>query len=215
MADQALGPRRHNRIQVDRLRARREIGLCQEVGCDCPKGACPSMDRYQWLKTIHPYLLATIDIGPCLIAADRNETVRSSVGVRLFSESKRFVAPQALLRKSLSGIAATYNPHLGSIRPRMTHVGIKIKTNRDEKETRLVRTSITHPLRIDDLPLGNGRLGITFCPGKKGDTVFCAVWDRALISTWTRSRDGVPTPSSAGSKNTNSRGGACLSSKKR
>jgi ADP-ribosyl-[dinitrogen reductase] hydrolase len=44
----------------------------------------------------------------------------------------------------------------------------------------LVRTSITHPLRIDDLPLGNGRLGITFCPGKKGDSVFGAAWDRDL-----------------------------------
>ena len=44
----------------------------------------------------------------------------------------------------------------------------------------MVRTSITHPLRIDDLSLGNGRLGITFCPGKKGDSVFGAAWDRDL-----------------------------------
>lgn len=44
----------------------------------------------------------------------------------------------------------------------------------------MVRTSITHPLRIDDLPLGNGRLGITFCPGKKGESVFGAAWDRDL-----------------------------------
>ena len=44
----------------------------------------------------------------------------------------------------------------------------------------MVRTSITHPLRIDDLPLGNGRLGLTFCPGKKGDSVFGAAWDRDL-----------------------------------
>ena len=44
----------------------------------------------------------------------------------------------------------------------------------------MVRTSITHPLCIDDLPLGNGRLGITLCPGKKGDSVFGAAWDRDL-----------------------------------
>ena len=44
----------------------------------------------------------------------------------------------------------------------------------------MVRTSITHPLRIDDLALGNGRLGITFCPGKKGDSVFGAAWNRDL-----------------------------------
>ncbi|NHQ75760.1 ADP-ribosyl-(dinitrogen reductase) hydrolase [Roseovarius gahaiensis] len=44
----------------------------------------------------------------------------------------------------------------------------------------MARTSITHPLRIDDLALGNGRLGITFCPGKKGDSVFGAAWDRDI-----------------------------------
>lgn len=44
----------------------------------------------------------------------------------------------------------------------------------------MVRTSITHPLRIDELALANGRLGITFCPGKKGASVFGAAWDRDL-----------------------------------
>lgn len=44
----------------------------------------------------------------------------------------------------------------------------------------MVRTSISHPLRINDLPLGNGRLGITFCPGKKGDSVFGPDWNRDL-----------------------------------
>lgn len=54
----------------------------------------------------------------------------------------------------------------------------------------MARTSISHPLRIDELPIGNGRLGITFCPGKKGDSVFGAAWDRDLdldldvIKTW-------------------------------
>jgi ADP-ribosyl-[dinitrogen reductase] hydrolase len=44
----------------------------------------------------------------------------------------------------------------------------------------LARTSITHPLRIDALALGNGHLGVTLCPGKKGDSVFGAPWDRDL-----------------------------------
>lgn len=39
---------------------------------------------------------------------------------------------------------------------------------------------MSHPLRIDNLPLGNGRLGITFCPGKKGESHFGAVWDRDI-----------------------------------
>lgn len=44
----------------------------------------------------------------------------------------------------------------------------------------MIRTSISHPLQIDSLPLGNGHLGITFSPGKNGDSVFGSAWDRDL-----------------------------------
>jgi ADP-ribosyl-[dinitrogen reductase] hydrolase len=44
----------------------------------------------------------------------------------------------------------------------------------------LLRTSTSHPLRIDSLPVGNGYLGLTLCPGKKGDSVFGAGWGRDL-----------------------------------
>ena len=44
----------------------------------------------------------------------------------------------------------------------------------------MTKTSITHPLRIDALPVGNGSLGITFCPGKKASSAFGAPWDRDL-----------------------------------
>lgn len=44
----------------------------------------------------------------------------------------------------------------------------------------MLRDSISHPLRIDSLPIGNGQLGLTICPGKKGDSVFGAGWDRDL-----------------------------------
>lgn len=45
-----------------------------------------------------------------------------------------------------------------------------------------VRTSRTHPLRIDTLqPPGlPGRIGLTFLPGKKGDALYGAPWDRDL-----------------------------------
>lgn len=47
------------------------------------------------------------------------------------------------------------------------------------------RTSETHPLEIAELPIRNGPgpaglLGLTFCPGKKGDSVHGAPWDRDL-----------------------------------
>ena len=49
-----------------------------------------------------------------------------------------------------------------------------------EEEQRLLRDSTTHPLRIDSLPISNGLLGLTLCPGKKGDSVFGGAWDRDL-----------------------------------
>jgi len=39
---------------------------------------------------------------------------------------------------------------------------------------------MTHPLRIDSLPISNGLLGLTLCPGKKGESVFGEAWDRDL-----------------------------------
>lgn len=45
------------------------------------------------------------------------------------------------------------------------------------------RTRITHPLRIDELactPWAAGTIGITFCPGKCGDSVFGSPWQRDL-----------------------------------
>lgn len=44
----------------------------------------------------------------------------------------------------------------------------------------MVRTSTTYPLRIDDPGIGNGRLGRTFCPGEKGESVLRPVWKRDL-----------------------------------
>jgi hypothetical protein len=44
------------------------------------------------------------------------------------------------------------------------------------------RTSATDPLQIAELTIGSGpaRLGITFCPGKQGDSVFGSPWQRNL-----------------------------------
>jgi len=60
---------------------------------------------------------------------------------------------------------------------------------RQNKETPLPRTSQTHPLRIDDLPVANGRLGLTLCPGKRGDSVFGAPWARDLDTDLDAIRD--------------------------
>ena len=44
----------------------------------------------------------------------------------------------------------------------------------------MLRTSITHPLTIAEILCGNGLLGLTYCPGKKGESVHGAAWDRDL-----------------------------------
>ncbi len=44
----------------------------------------------------------------------------------------------------------------------------------------IARTSISHPIRVDELPLFNGMLGLTFCPGKKGSSLSGAPWDRGI-----------------------------------
>lgn len=54
-----------------------------------------------------------------------------------------------------------------------------------------LRTSVTHPLRIDPVSLsGGGTLGLSFCPGKKQATSLTGGWDRdvamdvATIREW-------------------------------
>ena len=41
-------------------------------------------------------------------------------------------------------------------------------------------TSTSHPLIIATLPIGQGAVGVTFCPGKQGDSVSGALWERDL-----------------------------------
>jgi ADP-ribosyl-[dinitrogen reductase] hydrolase len=44
------------------------------------------------------------------------------------------------------------------------------------------KTSTSHPLRIDSVAVGRacGRIGLTFCPGKKQTDAQSGVWDRSL-----------------------------------
>jgi len=47
-----------------------------------------------------------------------------------------------------------------------------------DQHTMKPRTSLSHPLLIATLPVGPGAVGVTFCPGKQGDSVFGAPWAR-------------------------------------
>lgn len=52
------------------------------------------------------------------------------------------------------------------------------------------RTSLTHPLIINTIPVSAGELGLTFCPGKKQPNAMTGSWNRditldiATIKSW-------------------------------
>ena len=54
----------------------------------------------------------------------------------------------------------------------------------------MIRTSLSHPLKIDSVSAGPGWIGMTLSPGKKGPSHFGGRWDRdldadlAVISAW-------------------------------
>ena len=53
----------------------------------------------------------------------------------------------------------------------------------------IAKTSVSHPLRVDALQVGNGLLGLTFCPGKKDTSLTGARWDRDLEIDLSRFQD--------------------------
>ena len=45
-----------------------------------------------------------------------------------------------------------------------------------------MRTSDTHPLQVGEIPLLNGKIGLTFCPGKKQPTSLTGGWYRDVAT---------------------------------
>lgn len=52
-----------------------------------------------------------------------------------------------------------------------------------------MRTSLSHPLNIGEIKVGLGRIGLTICPGKKGDSAFGEPWNRDLVTDLSAIRD--------------------------
>jgi protein-tyrosine phosphatase len=50
------------------------------------------------------------------------------------------------------------------------------------RRTEHVRTSLTDPLRIDEVGGGVGRIGICLCPGKRGSSLTGLHWERDLAA---------------------------------
>ena len=49
-----------------------------------------------------------------------------------------------------------------------------------------MRTSATHPIQLDGMTVGRGRLSLTLCPGKKGDSLLGKPWNRDLAMDVTK-----------------------------
>ena len=65
-----------------------------------------------------------------------------------------------------------------SVRRRIQEANRMNKTTRNQN----LRTSLTHPLQIDWISLGeeNGRIGVTLCPGKYQPISWTGGWNRDL-----------------------------------
>lgn len=61
----------------------------------------------------------------------------------------------------------------------LEHLRAKLRSQSSQAD---IRTSDTHPLRIDYVPVPNatGKIGLTFCPGKRCEGLYGGTWDRDL-----------------------------------
>jgi len=61
----------------------------------------------------------------------------------------------------------------------LEHLRAKLQAQSSQAD---IRTSDTHPLRIDYVPVANvtGKIGLTFCPGKRCEGLYGGTWERDL-----------------------------------
>lgn len=71
-----------------------------------------------------------------------------------------------------------YSNERGAWTP-LEHLRAQLETQQKPKE---IKTSQTHPLRIDPVSLAKstGKIGLTFCPGKVCDGLYGGTWERDL-----------------------------------
>lgn len=88
------------------------------------------------------------------------------------------------VRQLLAAIGQTDSPsnlrYIDKVLMDVSHRNVLSKPLGHEPGMSLARTSLSHPIRVDALPMANGLLGLTFCPGKKDTSLSGAQWDRDL-----------------------------------
>lgn len=87
------------------------------------------------------------------------------------------------IRYGLYGIPEAWRQQLGGneLRISMQTALINRTVEQPRPDVHVTRTSQTHPLRIGTLSLrSGGKIGVTFCPGKKQATAMTGRWERDL-----------------------------------
>lgn len=116
-----------------------------------------------------PDVIGTVDQGGLLVAG------------QVFTDPT--TAMRAVLRDEMSSSSGWQfwhlpDPERQSIQP-LEHLRIALRA---KQQTGQIKTSLTHPLRVDWLQVRDytGRIGMTFCPGKRGPGLYGGRWERDL-----------------------------------
>lgn len=134
-------------------------------------------------KLIHPPCHIRADISQQLTEATINEHGHVVINSQQFSDLETAMASLTINPNSTSSawqFWSCYSEERQAWAP-LEHFRAKLSALQHQDE---VRTSVTHPLRIDSVsyPASTGRIGLTFCPGKCDQGLYGGNWQRDLSS---------------------------------
>lgn len=127
------------------------------------------------------------------VGQDYESTVRAAIALGHDTDTTAAVAGGiAGMRYGLFGIPSRWREALRGREDYAPLLDGLLKTSApvERHHGSTVRTSLTHPLRIAELPLSSGGIiGVTFCPGKQQGNAMTGVWQRDLALDLAAIRD--------------------------
>ncbi len=138
------------------------------------------------LGMISAPLSIRVDLGDRCV-----EAVLSENGAVQFGDESYFDIHQAMLAIRHDGASTSdawqfwswFSPERRAWTP-LEHLRAKLQAQPSQAD---IRTSDTHPLRIDYVSVPNvrGKIGLTFCPGKRCEGLYGGTWERDLAKDLT------------------------------
>ncbi|MCO7226739.1 cyclin-dependent kinase inhibitor 3 family protein [Pleionea sp. CnH1-48] len=125
--------------------------------------------------------------GDCSVSASLTKEGIIQIGEKAFVQPddamtfalSHLVEPKSALTTTSNGwqFWGWFNPARNAWTP-LEHMRAEYVSRQQEQE---IKTSVTHPLRIDYVEVtSGGRIGLTFCPGKQGYGLYGGEWQRDL-----------------------------------